>query len=177
MPKQQQPEMDFTRLGKGEANGLMYKLSNALAIPTEPMSAIFVGKNYYRENVIHGLAVQLCWMVAFPRHEAILTQFLMLWMAAVAVQVVVAHLNHHFGRRENTLFVGYPLVSYVIPGVGFCRRIVTPALVFGVGTLIDDRALSLLIRWSAVGQFLSNCFAYAIKQADDDARSDAMLRR
>ena len=176
MPKQPTPEQNFGNPTFGESLGYTYRLANALAVLTEPFVSYRFGKRHFRMNVVFGGIALLCWITAFPEHETLLVQFGATWLAMVALQVLMAHGSHHFGRRQVTTFVGVPIVAKLLPfGVHFCRRAVNPLLTFGVGCLIDDRALSLLIKASAFGQLVAAGFTYAIHAADDDARSDAML--
>ena len=176
MPKQPPPDENLGAPTFKESLGTTYRLADTLAVLTEPFVSYRFGKRYFGLNVAFGVVVLLCWIAAFPRHELVLLRFGAAWLALVAIQSLMARWSHYFGRRQVTTFIGFPILSGVLPlGVHFCRRVLNPLLTFGVGCLIEDRALSLLIRVSAFGQVIASGFAYAIRQADDDARSDAML--
>lgn len=176
MPQSPPPDggaggLSFT--GKLQLGWLLF---DAFGVLTEPFCSIWAGKNYYRRNVLFGLGALAFWIGYHPRSEAALAAFGAAWLAAVALQKTVSVWCHHFGTRQITSYMGTPLVSYVLPlGTHFCRRFVTPPLVFAAAGLIDDPALAQLIRFSAAGQAVSLLFSYAVKGMDDDARSDAAL--
>ena len=143
---------------------------------TEPFVSYRFGKRHFGRNVGFGGIALLGWISLFPRHELALIRFGGLWLALVAVQALMARWSHHFGRRQITTFVGLPIIAALLPlGVHLSRRVLNPLLTLGVGCLVEDRALSLLIQASAFGQVVMSGFNYAIQQVDDDARSDAML--
>ena len=174
----QAPPSDGSGGGLSFTDKLQYGwiLFDSFGVLSEPFCSICAGKRYYGRNVLFGLAVLVFWIVYHPEHETALTAFGAAWLAALAFQRVVGLWCHYFGTRQITTFRGIPLVSYVLPlGAHFCRRFVTPLIVFGSASLIDDQALAQLIRFSAVGQAVSLQFSYAVQGVDDDARSDAAL--
>lgn len=156
---------------------LGFAVACGLAALTEPATSFRCGKNYYGPwNVGLGFLILCGFVLAFPAHGASLARFLYLWLFLVAVQSAVARWHHYFGRRRVTTYAGDPLIAKLLPmPTALARRVVTPAALFGLGVLLDDRALSVLVRSSAVGQFVMFAFSYAAMVADDDARSDLTL--
>lgn len=157
--------------------GFSFALACGFSSLTEPFTSYRAGKAYYNGwNVGFGFLILCGFVVSYPTHEAALTHFLWLWLFMVVVQSTLARWNHRFGRRRVTTYAGDPLIRKLLPmPVALARRVVTPLALFGLGTLLDDRALSLLIRSSAIGQAVVFAFVYAAVAAEEDARSDLNL--
>lgn len=174
--RQQQGEGGLNLPTFAQSVGVGFALACGLAALTEPFTSYRCGKRYYGWNAGLAFLILCGFVVAFPAHEAALARFLWLWLFLVTVQSAIARWHHAFGRRRITTYAGDPLIAKLLPmPAGLARRVVTPVALFGLGALLDDRALSVLIRSSAVGQAVLFAFVHAARIADDDARSDLSL--
>lgn len=168
------PKGEESPMTREEALSSAYRVANALSVMFEPLSTFGCGKNYYWQNAPPGMIAIMGFIIFLPRYTQELTAYFMVWAAAVLVHTSVAHFNHYFGRREITTFVGYPLITFLLPiNVHFARRVLTPLMTFGIACVLPYPAVALLLKASAIGQVVVCGFMYSIKAADDDARGDA----
>lgn len=173
MPKKQQE--GFNSLNQEEAANLSYMVGDSLSCLTEGFLNWHYGRRFWNfKRIMRGGIAGMVFIVAFPRHEAILTQFLTLWLAVIVVHSVIANVTHLTGWRQITTYCGTPLVAVILPA-HFSRRVLNPLITYGIATQIEDRALSTLITLSALGQVIVYGFQYAMKRAMEDARGDAEL--
>ena len=171
---QQQKEPDLTLAQSVTLTG---NLASALALPTEAFLSYGDGKRYLRSRITGAAVVMAGFIVMFPTH-GVLTSYAILWSMVVCLRIILAQWKHSFGQREDTRFCGYPVLNLIFPfWLDLTRRFLNPLLTFGLGVLVEDRALALLFKSSAIGQFIFFSLVYAVAQSDDDARSDAQIRR
>ena len=173
---QKESDPGLTAPSIAQTMGYAVALAAGLAALTQPFTAYAAGKRYYGWNVVLAFLLLVGWMAFNPRHEQVLTQFCIVWLFMVAVQMALARWNHAFGVRQLTKFAGLPLITKLLPlPVHFARRVITPLYVFGLGCLIEDNALSALIRLSAVGQATLFAFVASLRAKEDDQLSDGRL--